>query len=208
MPRERGDDAATRAVFDRAYFDRWYRDPRHQVKSAVELKRQVALAVAAAEWVLDRPIRSVLDVGAGEGHWRAPLRALRRGVAYTGIDPSPYVVRRFGRRRHILLGGFGDVGSMGLRSPFDLVVCCGVVQFLSRDEFLRGLPALAALSGGLLHLEIFTAEDDIEGDQRGERQPTAWYRRALDRAGLVPCGLHNYVHRRTAKGLSTMEAMQ
>ena len=44
--------------YDEDYFERWYRgdDPP---KGEGELRRQVALAVAAAESVLNRPIESV-----------------------------------------------------------------------------------------------------------------------------------------------------
>ena len=63
-------------TYDRAYFDKWYRDPRHSVASLGELKRKIAMVVAQAEYYLGRPIRNVLDVGCGEATWRAPLRAL------------------------------------------------------------------------------------------------------------------------------------
>ena len=62
-------------TYDRAYFDRWYR--HGGIGHAARLARKVALAVATAEYHLERPIRSVLDIGCGEGAWRAPLRSLR-----------------------------------------------------------------------------------------------------------------------------------
>jgi hypothetical protein len=46
------------------------------------MARKVALAVASAEYYLERPIRSVLDIGCGEGAWRAPLLKLRPKVEY------------------------------------------------------------------------------------------------------------------------------
>ena len=52
-------------IYDRDYFDRWYRE--RPVLSRQRLARKVALAVATAEYHLERPIRSVLDVGCGEG---------------------------------------------------------------------------------------------------------------------------------------------
>jgi 2-polyprenyl-3-methyl-5-hydroxy-6-metoxy-1,4-benzoquinol methylase len=66
--------------YDREYFDKWYRDPRHAVSSRQVLARKVALAVAVAEYYLCRPLRDVLDVGCGEGVWRKPLLALRPDV--------------------------------------------------------------------------------------------------------------------------------
>jgi SAM-dependent methyltransferase len=165
------------------------------------------VVLSAAEWALGRAVQTVLDVGSGEGHWRAPLRALRRGLVYTGVDPSDYVVRRFGRRRNIHKGSFSDTSAVSRSRLFDLVVCAGVVQFLTPDEFIAGIPGLARHTGGLLHLEIFSAEDDIVGDLRGDRQPAAWYRKRLAEAGLIPCGMHNYVTGRTAGNLCELELL-
>ncbi len=63
-------------VYDRAYFDKWYRSRRHAVGQRADLVRQVTFAVAAAEMVLAQPIASVLDLGAGEGRWQPILRRL------------------------------------------------------------------------------------------------------------------------------------
>ena len=67
------------SAYDRAYFDKWYRNPRYRVKTPAELARQAALVVHAAEWVLQRKLRTVLDVGCGEGNWYPVLRKLRPG---------------------------------------------------------------------------------------------------------------------------------
>jgi len=193
--------------FDERYFDRWYRDPRHRVKTSADLRRQALLAVSAAEWVLDRPIRSVLDVGAGEGAWARVLAALRPKARYRGIEPSAYAVARHGRRWNISSGTFGDLHAVKTRAPIDLVVCSGVVAYVSNRDFERGLEALANLVGGVLHLEIFTRRDDIIGDQRARSARSgAWYRERLRRAGFVTCGLHNYVGPRARETLAEMEA--
>ena len=100
-------------IYDRAYFDKWYRHPDHAVASPAELRRKVAMVVAQAEYYLGRPIRNVLDVGCGEATWRAPLRALRPDIAYRGLDASEYVVARYGRRRNIGLARFGQLDFAG-----------------------------------------------------------------------------------------------
>ena len=82
------------AHYDRAYFDKWYRHPEHRVKSPQYLARQAAFVLGVAEYLLERRVTSVLDVGAGEGHWRAILRRLRPGLRYYGVDPSDTQVRR------------------------------------------------------------------------------------------------------------------
>src|SRR6187200_1861227 len=97
--------AGTRAPmnkrYDQAYFDRWYRDRRYRVKSPQVLHRKVALALSVAEYYLGRQVRTVLDVGCGEGAWFAPLHAMRPNIKYTGVDQSEYAVLRYGRSRNI-----------------------------------------------------------------------------------------------------------
>jgi len=66
--------------YDQIYFDRWYRTPRQRVGLRSLLERKVALAVAVAEYHLDHRVQSVLDVGCGEGAWRAPLLKLFYGT--------------------------------------------------------------------------------------------------------------------------------
>jgi len=77
-----------RTHYDRAYFDKWYRHPRHRVKSPLDIARQIRFVVSAAEYLLERPVRRVLDVGAGEGNWLAPLRKMRPAAKYYGVKLS------------------------------------------------------------------------------------------------------------------------
>ena len=192
--------------YDRAYFDRWYRDPRSRVKGPAEIARKVRLAAGAAEYLLDRPLRSVLDVGCGEAVWRAPLRAYRPGLRYVGVDPSEYAVRRFGARRGIRLGGIHDLDALELGGPFDLVVCCDVLNYLSRAALERGLEQVRAQMRGVAYLEMFTADDAMSGDLRGwHRRPASFYRALFRRLELVPCGLHCFVAPELAPRLAALE---
>jgi len=183
--------------YDRAYFDRWYRDPATRVTDRAALTRQVRLALAAAEYLLERPVRTVLDVGCGEGRWGVALRRERPRLRYTGVDASEYVVHRFGARRNVVRGTLGTLGALDLGGPFDLVVCTDVLHYVSDEELARGIPVLAALVGdGVAFIEHFTSDDEIEGDLRGfHARAPAFYRRLLARAGLVPQGLHVYARR-------------
>ena len=179
--------------YDRNYYDKWYRS-RSAVITAELRERRVRHAVASAEFILNRPIRSVLDIGCGEGAWRPVLRRLRPALYYLGIDPSEYAVRRFGKRRNLRRAAFGDVGTLKLRRQFDLVVCADVVMYISDDELERGLDAIAALTQGMAYIEAYTTGDEMIADfegwhHRSERE----YRRLFRNAGLVPCGLHCYV---------------
>lgn len=193
--------------YDQSYFHRWYRNPRTRVITPTDTKRKVQLAVGAAEYMLGRQVRTVLDVGAGEGTWLAPLRALRPQVHYTGVDPSEYAVRRFGKRRNIHWGTFGELDAAGLLArTYDLVVCCGVVNYLSKSELERGLGVIASILAGVAFIEVWTSADDIVGDRRGwQEHSPAYYRRIFRRAGLVPCGLHCYVGPELAAEVAALE---
>jgi SAM-dependent methyltransferase len=201
-----GAGSAPSKSYDREYFERWYRNSRYTVVHREVVARRVGLAVAAAEYLLERPIRTVLDVGCGEAPWRALLRAMRPGVSYTGVDFSEYAVRRFGLRRNIRLGRVGDLGRLGLKGRFDLIVCSDVLHYVDTEEAGRGLVAMARLLGGVAFLELFTREDDTEGDMEGFQPRAATvYRELFRRAGLVPVGLHCYVGRAQERRLTVFE---
>jgi SAM-dependent methyltransferase len=192
-----------------AYFDRWYRDPATRVRTPATIARLAALTVSAAEYVLDRPVRTVLDVGAGEGHWRGHLRRLRPRVRYVGIEPSAYAVARYGRARNLRQGTIGtlDVAALQEFAPdgFDLVIACGVLNYVPDAELRDGLRALGGLTTGVAFLELFSAGDSLTGDVPRNRRSPTWYRQLLGRAGFVPCGLHLYLTREAARSCAALE---
>ncbi len=194
--------------YDRAYFDRWYRHPAHRIGGAADLERRVRMVIGVAEYLLARPVRTVLDVGCGEGRWRAPLRRARPGVSYVGVDSSRYVVRRFGQSRGIRLGSLGTLSEVGLEAPFDLVVCADMLHYVPLAELRRGLDTLRALTGGVAYLEALTTSDGVGGDIRGfQRRTPATYRRLFREAGFVPCGPHLHAGPRVATQMAALEAV-
>ena len=192
--------------YDRAYFDRWYRDPRSRLRTAGDVARKVRMVLGIAEHVLERPVRSVLDVGCGEGTWQPVLAALRPTARYTGVDDSPYVVRRFGRRRSIRRGSFGALERARLAARYDLIVVCDVLHYLADQEVERGLAFLAPRLEGVAFLEAYTSADDIDGDRHGfRRRSPGRYRRWFRGAGLVPVGMHCYVGAEMKDALTALE---
>ena len=188
--------------YDRAYFDRWYRHRR--IASAADLARTIGLAVAITEQVLARPLRSVLDVGAGEGRWQPVLRRLRPRARYAGVDASRWAVDRWGRRRNLRLGSVDALDQLGLAGPFDLVVASDVLHYLPTPVLRRGIAQIVALLGGVAFLPTFTVSDEIEGDRaQFQRRGAATYRRLFTNAGLAPLGMYAWTltarHRDLAK---------
>lgn len=192
--------------YDARYFERWYRRSSVGVGGREFVARKVRLAVAATEYLLGRELANVLDVGCGEGAWRAHLRSLRPRVAYTGVDSSEYAVRRYGRTRNIRRAGVGELQTADLVGPYDLVVCADVLHYVPTAEVRRGLEAMHLLCGGVAFLEVFTSADAIEGDRAAFQQRTPAATRALIReSGFVPLALHLYATRAMSRTLVALE---
>ena len=184
-------------TYDREYYRRWYQDPDTRIASREGVARKVRLAVAAAEFMLARPITSVLDVGCGEGAWRAPLRKIRPRATWLGVESSDYVVSRFGKARNIRRGTFGQLRALGLKNDFDLIVCADVVQYIGDDDLRRGLREIRRLARGVVYIETFAAEDAMEGDRDGWiDRPAATISRFFEEAGLTHCGFYCWINER------------
>lgn len=193
--------------YDKEYFDKWYR--RQRVNAPAEVRRKVALAVVQAEYFLTRALRDVLDVGCGEGAWRDHLRALRPRVRYLGVDPSDYAVETFGRARNLRKASFGELASLRLDRQFDLIVSSDALHYVPDDELRRGFPALVQLAGGIVFLEVLTADDDIVGDLEGLiRRPAAWYRKLFREHGLLPIGAYTWAAPPLHESIAEMETMR
>ena len=193
-------------AYDREYYRRWYRDPVTRIATREEVERKVRLAVGAAEFMLARPIESVLDVGCGEGSWRAPLLRLRPDATWLGIESSEYVIAKYGKARNIRRGDFGSLRSLKLRGPLDLIVCADVVQYISDDDLRRGLREMRRLAGGVVYIETFAAEDSMEGDRDGWiDRPAGSISKFFADAGLTHCGFYCWIDERKIQNANRFE---
>lgn len=164
------------------------------------------MVVGVAEYFLGRKLRSVLDVGSGEGVWGRELRRLRPGIRYLGVDPSEWVVARHGRRRNIRLGSFEQLPALRLGRGYDLIVCADVLQYVPDAVLKRGILHLASALAGVAFLEAYTTGDDMEGDLEGwHPRSRLQYRRVFTDAGLVPCGIHCYLAPQTSANAVELE---
>ncbi len=189
-------------AYDRAYFDRWYRSPRTRVFTRAEIERRVRFTIDAAELLIERPVRNVLDVCCGEGHWQPVVKRLRPAARWEGVDVSEYAVARYGRKRNIQRGRFGDLGKLALRGPYDLIVCAGALYYIPTSELRAGLDTLAGLLHGVAFLEMFTDKDDIVGNVSDlQHRTAAEYDAIMSAAGLAHLGMHCWV---TAAGATAL----
>ncbi|MEX1117852.1 MAG: class I SAM-dependent methyltransferase, partial [Terrimicrobiaceae bacterium] len=127
--------------YNKAYFDTWYRNPKKRIITPSLIAKKAHLVVAVAEYYLGRQVRTALDVGCGEGAWLPALRKLRPRLRYTGVDPSAYVIQRFGKTRNLIPGSFGDLPK--LARSYDLIICSDCLYYVPDEELVVGLEILA-----------------------------------------------------------------
>lgn len=197
-PKRDGSPAELAATYDAGYFRKWYRDPTTRVHARGTAERRLGLALGVTEYLLERPLASLLDVGCGEGPWQVALRARRPRAHYVGVDPSLYAVKRFGRRRNLLHGTLQTLGetldAAGEEESFDLVVACDVLNYLGDDDLKRGLRTLRERMHGVAYLELWTDADEMEGDLAGWKlRPVSFYHRLFRSLDLVRVGMHCFV---------------
>lgn len=179
--------------YDQAYFKRWYHGSERSERQR-HTARKAALAIAMAEYYLGHPVRTVLDIGCGEGDWRKPLLQLRPQIDYLGLDGSEYAVARYGKRRNLRLLRFGQLAELRFDHSVDLLVCSDVMHYLKPAELKRGLAGFAELGHGVAFIDLFCKGDAAEGDDHDYYPRTAgFYRRHFAAAGLLPVGSHTYL---------------
>ncbi|MEZ5552017.1 MAG: methyltransferase domain-containing protein [Pseudomonadales bacterium] len=162
--------------FDKAYYDRFYRNPDTRAVTPAAARRQAEF-IAAYLRHLEVPVKRIIDIGCGTG---TVLRALGRcfpRARCEGVEFSEYLCERYGWTR-------GSVVDYQNTVSADLVVCNDVLAYLDDAACERAIGNLAALTGGALFLGVLTKEDLAVCDrQRTDRaqitRPAAWYRKRL-----------------------------
>lgn len=179
-----------RTEFDQAYYRRFYKhDPVH-TKTSID-----ALATAvhsfATWWGI--PIHKVLDVGAGLGYWRDWYIAHHPKTTVVSTDISEYACTTYGHELR-------DISQWRPRQKFDLVICHGVLHYLSHTNAEKAINNVAHASRGLMYLEAPTAHDlehvvdrnatDLEVFARSAQ----WYKKHLA-PHFVQIGAGLWLHR-------------
>jgi len=181
-------------VFDRAYYRRFYEDPKTRVSDAAQVAKLGDFVCSYLEY-LELPVRRILDVGCGVGHWRGVLRRHFPSARYQGVEFSAYLCERYGWEQ-------GSVVDYRAKQPFDLVVCQGVLPYLDAKSAKAAMDNLGTLCRGALYLEAVTQEDWDEGvldkrrtDNGMQLRPARFYRRGLAEH-FVPMGGGVWLSRR------------
>lgn len=201
-PRDGADDR-----FGADYYRRFYEDPRTRVSDRTAV-RKLAEFVAGYLRYLDVPVRAILDIGCGRGHWRAAAAAVWPRAKYHGVEHSAYLCEQLGWTQGSVVD-FAPHKALGT-SSFDLVVCQGVLQYLDDRDAARAIQNLARWCRGALYLEALTALDWRQNVDRTRTdgdvhlRPGAWYRRHLDRH-FTACGGGVFCSKRAGVSLFELE---
>lgn len=188
--------------FDKAYYQRFYFNPRSAVTTPAQAAARARLVAACVRY-LDLPVRRILDAGCGIGALRKPLLRELPGARYVGIEVSDYLCERYGWQR-------GTVQDLRVRGQFDLVICYDVLQYLDDAAARRAIRNLARACRGALHFGALTSEDWADNcdqhatDKTPWLRPGDWYRRELGR-WFVPVGCGVWVHRETPVSLWNLD---
>ncbi len=137
--------------FNEDYYRRFYEEPATRVVSPEEHGHLAAFIFAFARWN-HLELRSVLDIGAGVGHWKRWLASNAKGVEYTGTEVSAAMCAEHGFIHK-------DIARWRDRKRHDLVICQGVLQYLPDPDVAPAIANIAAMAGGLVYLEITTRAD-------------------------------------------------
>ncbi len=175
-----GRPAAARGPFDRAYYRRFYFDPRTAVANRREMRARARLIAAMTEHA-GLPVRRILEAGCGTGMLRSALRRLLPRAQYTGLETSDYLCERYGWQH-------GRIEQYRTRAPFDLVVCYDVLQYLDDRAAARALANFGRLCRGVLYFSALTSYDLKHNADRQRTDANVhlrsahWYRRRLQRS--------------------------
>jgi len=155
------------------------------------------------------PVQRVLDVGCGIGLWRDAIAQHFPQASYHGVEYSEYLCQRYGWEQGSVVDYAPADGQ-----PFDLVICQGVLPYLSPADLKLALANLGRLSKGALYVEAVAREDyerDIIDDEltdpRLYRHRAELYRRGLAQ-GFTELGGGVWLSRRADVPLFALEALQ
>jgi SAM-dependent methyltransferase len=171
-------NSASESLFDAAYYERFYFNKKTSVVDKAHVDRLGAFVCSYLQF-LRVPVRRVLDVGCGIGLWRELIARHYPHAQYHGVEYSEYLCARFGWE-------LGSVVNYRAKAPFDVVICQGVLPYLSAADLKAATRNLGRLCSGALYIEAVTKEDwerDIVDealtDPRLFKHPAALYRRGL-----------------------------
>ena len=175
--------------FDEAYYQRFYESPATRVTSPDE-HSHLAQYVFSFALYNELKLERVLDIGAGIGLWKNWISANAKYAKYTGTEVSQHLCKMHGYKRC-------DIARWRDREQYDLIICQGVLQYLSDPDVAPAVANIAAMAGGLVYFEVMTRADLRERVDQERTDTAVFVRNGSYYRGLfakhfvsVGCGLH------------------
>ncbi len=197
--------SASKDVFDEAYYQRFYFDKKTSVADPGHVDRLGTFVCSYLKY-LRVPVRRVLDVGCGIGLWRDLIARHYPQASFHGVEYSEYLCERFGWER-------GSVVNYPTKAPFDLVICQGVLPYLSAEDAKLAMRNLARLCTGALYVEAIAREDwekdlvdETLTDPRLFQHPAQLYRKGLSN-GFTELGGGIWLSRRADLPVFALEGL-
>jgi SAM-dependent methyltransferase len=178
--------------FSPEYYRRYYFDPRTAVVTRAEMRARARLIVALAAHA-GVTVRRILEAGGGTGMLRAALLPLLPRARYVALESSEYLCRRYGWT-------YGHIEDYRARTPFDLVICYDVLQYLEDRAAARALANFGRLCRGVLYFSALTRFDYAHNADRERTdadvhlRSARWYRTRLARS-FAEAGLGFWLRR-------------
>lgn len=166
--------------FDAAYYRHFYRDPRTRAASQQETLRRGDFVCSYLKH-MEIPVRRVVDVGCGLGWMRTSIEKNFPRATYTGVEISEYLCEQYGFDH-------GSAVDYAPSTPFDLVICHDVLQYLPDNEASKALANLTRMCRGALYLGVLTERDWNEvcdqqrTDNRVHLRTGQWYKKRLSKS--------------------------
>ena len=197
--------SASQDVFNEAYYQRFYIDKKTSVADPGHVDRLGAFVCSYLKF-LRVPVARVLDVGCGIGLWRELVARHYPHASFHGVEYSEYLCERFGWEQ-------GSVVNYPSKAPFDLVICQGVLPYLSAEDARLAMRNLARLCTGALYVEAIAREDwekdlvdETLTDPRLFQHPAQLYRRGLA-SGFTELGGGLWLSRRADLPVFALEGV-
>lgn len=197
--------SASQDVFDEAYYQRFYIDKKTSVADPAHVDRLGAFVCSYLKF-LRVPVARVLDVGCGIGLWRELVARHYPHASFHGVEYSEYLCGRFGWEH-------GSVVNYQSKAPFDLVICQGVLPYLSTEDARLAMRNLARLCTGALYVEAIAREDwekdlvdEALTDPRLFQHPVELYRHGLA-SGFTELGGGLWLSRRADLPVFALEGV-
>jgi 2-polyprenyl-3-methyl-5-hydroxy-6-metoxy-1,4-benzoquinol methylase len=137
--------------FDEAYYHRFYESKETRVTSPEETAHLCEFVFSFAKYNKVE-MKSVLDIGAGIGLWKHWIEKHAKGTQYVGTEVSQAMCKKHGYQHR-------DIARWRDRKKHDLIVCQGVLQYLPDPDVAPAVANIAAMSRGLVYIEVTTRQD-------------------------------------------------